>query len=211
MFRSSRKGFQIYYFVSSFLPVYLFIVVFMFSIRFKNNKEQIENFYKINSNYKFTFYVFIFLLLMSICCLLRTKKIIDETKKHSKVLGTTSVILKEQYNPGFREFILSVILPMMSTFSIDDYPLSTLFMVLFFQLFIYIFFINSSDFFPNLSLFLFGYSVFIVKKSNRANSKLKYVFGKTNNIDRIINKDQQFRVIEIGEPDYFNNIGVIYE
>lgn len=182
----------------------------MISIKFKNIREQITNF-KINSNYKLTFYAFIVLLLISVYSLFKTKRIIEETKKHSRALGTTNVLLKDQYNPGFREFILSVILPMMSTFSIDDYPLSTLLMVLFFQLFIYIFFLNSSDFFPNLSLFLFGYSVFIVKKSDKTDSKLKYIFGKTSNIDSIINKDQQFKVIAIGEPEYCNNIGVINE
>lgn len=125
--------------------------------------------------------------------------------------GTSSVVFKNQYNPGFREFILSVILPMMSTFSIDDYPLPTLVMVLAFQIFIFIFFLNSSDFFPNLSLFVFGYSVFIVDQANSQDSNLKYVFGKTSNIDSIVNNHQQFQVVEIGEPKYNNNVGVINE
>lgn len=211
MFRSSRKGFQIYYFISSLLPIYLFIIVFMFSIKFKGRKDQIANFYKINTNYKLVFYAFIFLFFVSVYCLFKVKRIIDETKKHSKTLGATSVSFKNQYNPGFREFILSVILPMMSTFSVDDYPFSTLIMVISFQLFLFMFFLNSSDFFPNLSLFLFGYSVFIVDQTQKSDSKLEYAFGKTKDIDGIINKNQQFNVIEIGEPNYSNNIGVIYE
>lgn len=211
MFRSSRKGFQIYYFISSLLPIYLFIIIFMLSIKFKGSKEQITNFYKINSNYKLVFYIFIFLFFVSVCCLFKVKRIIDETKRYSKTLGATSVLFKNKYNPGFREFILSVILPMMSTFSVDDYPFSTLIMVIFFQLFLFIFFLNSSDFFPNLSLFLFGYSVFIVDKTQKSDSKLEYAFGKTRDIDSITNKKQQFKVIEIGEPDFSNNIGVIYE
>lgn len=211
MFRSSRKSFRVYYYISSLLPIYLFIVIFMISIRVRTSKELITNIWKLTSSYKLVFYIFIFLLLISVFCLFKTWRIIEEPKEYSMTRGTSSVLFKNQYNPGFREFILSVILPMMSTFSIDDYPLPTLVMVLAFQIFIFIFFLNSSDFFPNLSLFVFGYSVFIVDQANSQDSNLKYVFGKTSNIDSIVNNHQQFQVVEIGEPNYNNNVGVINE
>ncbi|WP_347975349.1 hypothetical protein [Limosilactobacillus fermentum] len=171
----------------------------------------ITNIWKLTSSYKLIFYIFIFLLLISVFCLFKTWRIIEETKHYSKTLGITKISLKDEYNPGFRDIILSVILPMMSTFSIDDYPLPTLVMVLAFQIFIFIFFLNSSDFFPNLSLFVFGYSFFIVDQANSQDSNLKYVFGKISNIDSIVNNHQQFQVVEIGEPNYNNNVGVINE
>ena len=63
---------------------------------------------------------------------------------------------------------------MMSTFSIDEYPIPTLIMIIIFQLLIYIFFINSSDFFPNISLVALGYSIFIVE-STEEDSNLRFV------------------------------------
>lgn len=211
LFRSSRKAFRVYYYMSSLLPIYLFIVVFMVAIRF--NINDINIFLRkvgILTSYKIVFYIFLLLLVISAICLFITKGIITDTKQYSKTFGTTKVFLKNEYNQGFREFILSVILPMMSTFSINENPVPTLIMILVFQLLIYIFFVNSSDFFPNIPLVLLGYSVFTVNSDND-NSKLKFIFGKTKNIDKIISGNCQFEVVEIGEPEYSNNIGVICE
>jgi hypothetical protein len=89
-------------------------------------------------------------------------------------------------------------------------------MISIFQLLIYAFFVNSSDFFPNIPLVLLGYSVFIVDSKTEINSKteisrLKFVFGKNKKIDNIVNGDRQFKAVEIGEPDSSNTIGVIFE
>ena len=47
---------------------------------------------------------------------------------------------------------------------------------------------------------------------NSQGSNLKYVFGKTSDIDSIVNNNhQQFQVVEIGEPNYSNDVGVINE
>ena len=212
MFRSSRKSFRVYYYISSLLPVYLFIVMFMISIRVNHGKELITNIWKLTSSYKLVFYMFIFLLLISVFCLLKTRRIIEESKEYSVVLGTLMVEFKNQYNSGFRESILIIALPMVSTISIEEYPLPTLMMILVFQIFIFFLFLNSSDFFPNLSLLALGYSVFIVDQVNSQGSNLKYVFGKTSDIDSIVNNNhQQFQVVEIGEPNYSNDVGVINE
>lgn len=158
--------------------------------------------------------MFIFLLLISVFCLLKTRRIIEEPKEYSVVRGTLMVEFKNQYNSGFRESILIVVLSMVSVISIDEYPLPTLTMILAFQIFIFIFilFLKSSEFFPNLSLLALGYSVFIVDQANSQDSNLKYAFGKTSDIDSIVNNHhQQFQVVEIGEPNYNNDVGVINE
>lgn len=54
--------------------------------------------------------------------------------------------------------------------------------------------------------------MFIVDQVNSQGSNLKYVFGKTSDIDSIVNNNhQQFQVVEIGEPNYSNDVGVINE
>ncbi len=214
MFWSSRKAFRIYYYMSSLLPVYLLVLIFMTSIKFNISEiDSVRNLLAKLGNitsYKVVLYTFMVLLFISFFCLYKVVKIINNTKKYSKTFGKTRVVLKDEYNVGFREFILSVILPMMSTFSIDEYPIPTLIMIIIFQLLIYIFFINSSDFFPNISLVALGYSIFIVE-STEEDSNLRFVFGRTKNIDDIIKCSKEFEVIEIGESDYSNNIGVIDE
>ena len=92
------------------------------------------------TSYKVVMYTFMVLLFISFFCLYKVVKIINNTKKYSKTFGKTRVVLKDEYNVGFREFmfILSVILPMMSKFSIDEYPIQTLIMIIIFQLLIYI-------------------------------------------------------------------------
>ncbi|MCF1843703.1 hypothetical protein FOF61_06585 [Lactobacillus jensenii] len=207
MFWSSRKSFRLFYYVSSLLPVYLFMLIFMIIIKIENQKAFLYH----EKLYKIIFGLFIFCIFASVYCLLKTKSIIKRTTHFSKTYGTTKVILSDNYNIGFREFILSFILPLISTFSIDEYPIATISMIFLFQLLMYIFFISSSDFFPNIPLVLLGFSVFEVKTTNSENSKLKYVFGKTKNIAEIMKDDKSYEVVEIGEPNYFNNIGVICE
>ena len=214
MFRSSRRFFKFYYYMSSLLPIYLFIVIFMIAIKFNikmiSNVKHFLGILEMITPYKIVLYIFLALVIISLRCLFITRKIITDTKHYSKTFGITNVSLKDEYNPGFREFILSVILPMMSTFSIDDNPIPTLLMISIFQLLIYVFFVNSSDFFPNIPLVLLGYSVFIVDSKTEI-SRLKFVFGKNKNIDNIVNGDRQLKAVEIGEPDSSNTIGVIFE
>lgn len=186
------------------------MIAIKFNIKMISNTKRFLSTVDMITPYKVVLYIFLALVIISLVCLFITRKIIIKTKNYSKTFGIKKVFLKDEYNPGFREFILSVILPMMSTFSINDNPISTLLMIFIFQLLIYIFFVNSSDFFPNVPLVLLGYSVFVVS-SGEKNSKLKFVFGKNKNIDKIIDGNQQFKAVEIGEPECSNTIGVIFE
>ena len=129
--------------MSSLLPIYLFIVIFMIAIKFNikmiSNVKHFLGILEMITPYKIVLYIFLALVIISLRCLFITRKIITDTKHYSKTFGITKIFLKDEYNPGFREFILSVILPMMSTFSIEDNPIPTLLMISIFQLLIYVF------------------------------------------------------------------------
>lgn len=96
---------------------------------------------------------------------------------------------------------------MISTFSITDYPCTTIIMIFLFQLAVFFFYMNSSDFFPNISLILFGFSVFQV--ISKDNSGIKYVFGKTKDIDKLIQSGQETQVVKIGSTGLPSNIAVV--
>lgn len=238
MLRSSRKGFRVEYYISSLLPVYFLLIIFMFFIyiqrvfdglkfkrivtfdlnKFCELKEAViycfNEFKKVsiynlkqNLDFNLVFLVFLAFFICSILCLFSIKHAINETLNNSKSLGIKDVEIKDSYNSGFREFIFSVILPLMSTFSINDYPIATLVMVTVFQFIIYFFFINSSDLFPNISLVLLGYSFFYVS-NDYGKSSLQYVLGKKVDIDKLIKGYNKVEVIKLGEKQYPDNIGV---
>lgn len=216
MLRSSRKGFKLEYYISSLLPVYFLLIVFMFAIYFervfvclKFKKSFIYNLNK-NLDFNLVFLVFLVFLFISIVCLFRIKYAINDTLKNSKSLGIKDVEIKNSYNSGFREFIFSVILPLMSTFSLNDYPVATLVMVIVFQIIIYFFFVNSSDLFPNISLVLLGYSFFYVS-NDYGQSNLQYILGQRTDINKLIKGQNKVEVIKLGEKQYPDNIGVAFE
>ena len=98
----------------------------------------------------------------------------------------------------------------MSTFSLNDYPVATLVMVIVFQIIIYFFFVNSSDLFPNISLVLLGYSFFYVS-NDYGQSNLQYILGQRTDINKLIKGQNKVEVIKLGEKQYPDNIGVAFE
>ena len=146
-------------------------------------------------------------IIISFVSLVKVKHIIKNVQDYSNSLGKLRVKVTQRYNAGFREFILSFILPMISTFSITDYPCTTIIMIFLFQLAVFFFYMNSSDFFPNISLILFGFSVFQV--ISKDNSGIKYVFGKTKDIDKLIQSEQEVQVVKIGSTGLPSNIAVV--
>lgn len=211
MLRSSRKFFRINYYVSSLLPVYFLLTTFMFAIHIEcmyrswHIYDSKEGFIEFNC----VFYTFFTIFIIAIICLLIVRYTIKDTLNHSKSFGFKDVKISSKYNSGFREFIFSVVLPLMSTFSIDEYPIATLIMIITLQIIIYIFFINSSDLFPNISLVLIGYSFFYVTDNYSEYSKLQYVLGKTAYIDKLLKGENKVIAIKMGNSDYPDNVGVI--
>lgn len=145
------------------------------------------------------------------------RHLIKNVKNSSRTLGTTEVVILSKYNNGFREFILSVLLPMVSTFSILDLPVATLSIIVILQVFMYLFYSISSDFLPNIPLALGkGYSIFIATpnksgnngKNSQENNGPYYVLGKTLEIDNLIYSKQ--KISFISNTNYVNkNVGVI--
>lgn len=208
MFRTSRKAFQIAYYLSSLLFVYLFLLIFMVLIKIeKFGFSWLDRLYSVSS-YKIAFILCTFFVIISFANLIIVKNIIKNVQNHSRSFGRSKVTITKQYNTGFREFVLSFILPMMSTFSIVDYPCTTIIMVFLFQIAIFFFYLNSSDFFPNISLILFGFSVFKVTSKDTRNS-IKYAFGRTREIDKLIQSKEEVWAVEIGSIKTSNNIAVL--
>lgn len=207
MFRTSRRTFQIAYYLSSILPVYLLLLIFMISIKIEMfGFSWVTRFKNING-YKVVFILCTICIIISSFSLIMVRYIIKNVQNHSRSLGKVKVKVTQQYNAGFREFILSFILPMMSTFSITDYPYTTIIMIFLFQLAVFFFYMNSSDFFPNISLILFGFSVFQV--SSEDNTSIKYVFGETKNIDKLIQTEQKVWAVKMGSTELSSNIAVL--
>lgn len=181
-----------------------------------------ENSYNIYFQWHITSTKIVYLIIFSIFCisllsLLKVRSLIENVKEASSTLGTTKVVIHAKYNNGFREFILSVILPMVSTFSILDLPIATLSIIIIWQVFMYLFYSISSDFLPNIPLALAkGYSIFIAKpvisqgkdQKNKENKGPYYILGKTSEIDGLIYTKQEISFIS--NTDYVNkNVGVI--
>lgn len=211
MFRTSKKAFQIFYYLSSLLPVYLLLLIFMVLIKVEASRcfdfFIWLNKFKVITLYKIAFFICVICIIISAVALFLVKYSIKSVLNYSYSLGISKVKILKLYNTGFREFLLSVILPLISTFSIVDYPITTMIMIILFQIMIFFFYVNSSDFFPNISLILCGFSVFEVKPIDEK-SNVKYVFGKTKYIDKIIYTEHELKVVEIGATEFSNNVAV---
>lgn len=201
MFRSSRRYFKLLYFTSSLVPVYLLLILFMTVIKIESDEKDCR------PDYMICWCIVFILLICSICCLLRIKYMLEDIKKnYSKTSGFAEVKINYEYNVGSRDFIMSFILPLMSSFSVNEYPLATIMMVLLVQFLVYLIYINSSDFFPNISLILAKYSVCRVDNTG-VQGNIQYVFVQTKKIDNLLGK--KTKICPIGEPGRYNDIGLV--
>lgn len=206
LFRSSRKYFRLSYYLSSLAPSFLLLVVYMFLGKLNDANYQFHNiFINIISIDKIVFLILFLALIISFFSLFRVKAIIDSTKDMSNSNGTFSIQITERYNQGFRDFIMSVLVPFASTFSIMDQPIATIVILLLIQFLTYKFYVNSSDIYPNIALAIWGYSVFVgyEKGKNDSVEKKWYVFGKTKAINSLIISKQN--ATALGDPGFKNN------
>lgn len=86
-------------------------------------------------------------ILVDLYSLVRVIQLLNNQKKLTKALGTNSVRISNEYNGGLRDFLLSFIVPAITTFSADENPLTMIIFILLFQFIVYVFYKNSSDFF----------------------------------------------------------------
>lgn len=171
MFIISNKKFKRKYFVSAIFPIN---VILMISVGFNFPWSKLK---LLRGDWSISKWSLIVDILLVIILLLYTikgigsvmyvKNILNKTPKAREIRNIYEVKFFKSYNPGYGDFILSSILPMTSTFTLGDKTLYSLIMIFLFEILIYLFFLKSSDFFPNVLLAIFGYSVMegeIVKK-----------------------------------------------
>ncbi|EOH97376.1 hypothetical protein [Enterococcus pallens] len=208
MFNSSKRSFRINYFISSFLPTYIFLLLILIIKHFEVSGEILPISYHITST-KVVFFLTVVLLTMSFICLLGIKSSLENILENSKSRGekSRSAYITRNYNIGMREFLLSVLVPVMTTISIEDSPITGFCSMLILQILIYFFYSNSSEYFPNLSLQLIRYSV--INGIDKESNKEIYLFVKTYKISEMINESRQF--VYFGKSNKNSEVGIITE
>ena len=203
MFNYSTACFRIAYFVSSFLPSYTFLLLILIVQHFELTGEILPVTWDI-STMGVIFYLTLFLLFLSIYSLIYVKKALKNVLKNSKSRTHKSACITRNYNAGMREFLLSVLVPIMTTISIQDMPITGFVSMLFLQILIYFYYINSSEYFPNLSLQLIKYSV--VNAVDNERKRDVYLFAKSDTISSLINGNEDF--VYFGKLNKNSEVGI---
>lgn len=181
----SRK-FKRAYFVSSFLLSYLFLIIIMYAQYVETNGKFFPNFQILVTTKKVAFIILIILSLYSLSSLFYVKRKISESRGYLRI-NSEEGRLGYSYNNGSREFILGVLLPVVTTISVPEAPITGIIGVLLIQIILGYFFWNSNELFVNVPLMLFGYSLVIGKKDDQElllfvqNKELKRLLGKNIN------------------------------
>lgn len=177
------RRFKIAYFVSSFTLSYLFLIIIMYVQYWEVSGNIIPDFYGRLTPKKISFIMLIVMFLFSFCELFYVKHKISEGKKFLRNNGYSGE-LEYTYNSGSREFILGVLLPVVTTISVPDTPITGIVGVLLIQFILGYFFWNSNELFVNVPLIMFGYSLVNGKKDNQdlllfiSNPELRKLLGK---------------------------------
>lgn len=192
------------YFVSSLLPIYALLCIFGFIAKIEQINWHLKELNSISLDYKITILILFILIIMSLLSLLCVIRKINNRKEITDP-SNKSAFVTENYNQGFREFLVSTIIPLAFTFSFIDYPIASLLVLVIIQLTIFEYFQNASDILPNLSLTILGYTLFIAKDGN---DKKLFLFGQTKRIDDLIDSEVGYITLEDTDSN-IKNIGVI--
>lgn len=206
MFNYSTAWFRFTYFASSFLPSYLFLLLILIVQHFELTGRILPLSWGISAM-KVVFILTLTLLLLSIISLFYVKKALKNALKNSKSRTHRSAYITRNYNVGMREFLLSVLIPIMTTISIQDMPITGFLSMITLQILIYFYYANSSEYFPNLSLQLIKYSV-INAIDNKQNRKV-YLFTKSDTVASIVNANKDF--VYFGKVNKNSEIGITVE
>ena len=180
------KKFKLTYFVSSFLLSYLFLIVIMYVQYVETNGKLFPDFQILVTAKKIAFIILIILSLCSLSSLFYVKRKISESRGYLRI-NSEEGRLGYSYNNGSREFILGVLLPVVTTISVPEAPITGIIGVLLIQIILGYFFWNSHELFLNVPLMLFGYSLLVGKKGNQdlllfvQKQDLKQLLGKNIN------------------------------
>jgi len=203
VFRYSTKWFRISYFISSFLPSYMFLLLILIVQHFELTGEILPLAWNISAM-KIVFCLAFVLLLLSISCLFYVKNSLENVLKKSKSRTHKSAYITRNYNVGMREFLLSVLVPIMTTISIQDMPITGFVSMLFLQILIYFYYKNSSEYLPNLSLQLIKYSV--VNAIDNKQNRDVYLFTKSAAVSSLINGNIDF--VYFGKLNKNSEVGI---
>lgn len=215
MFRETSHRFRISYYLSCLIvPVSLLIVFIIISAAEKVDLKIVDLFQNFLSIKKISFYTLLILLISCFYSLYYVHKVIKDRLRYSNSKSSPQKFkIENTFNPGFRDFLLSCLLPLMSTFSFDDSPLASIAMFYSMLIIMFFFYKNSSDFFPNLPLSIAGYTLFIAKEevdSQHDEQYSAYVFGKTKNISKTVSSVENIIYLE-KSSDKTKKIGIIKE
>lgn len=180
------KKFKLTYFISSFLLSYLFLIIIMYVQYVETNGKLFPDFQILVTTKKIAFIILIILSLCSLSSLFYVKRKISESRGYLRI-NSEEGRLGYSYNNGSREFILGVLLPVVTTISVPEAPITGIIGVLLIQIILGYFFWNSNELFVNIPLMLFGYSLVVGKKGNQdlllfvQKQDLKKLLGKNIN------------------------------
>ena len=180
------KKFKLTYFISSFLLSYLFLIIIMYVQYVETNGKFFPDVQVLVTTKKIAFIFLIILSLCSLSSLIYVKSKISERRCYLRI-NSEEGRLGYSYNNGSREFILGVLLPVVTTISVPEAPITGIVGVLLIQIILGYFFWNSNELFVNVPLMLFGYSLVVGKKDNQdlllfvQKQDLKQLLGKNIN------------------------------
>ena len=180
------KQFKLTYFISSFLLSYLFLIIIMYVQYVETNGKFFPDVQVLVTTKKIAFIFLIILSFCSLSSLIYVKSKISESRRYLRI-NSEEGRLGYSYNNGSREFILGVLLPVVTTISVPEAPITGIVGVLLIQIILGYFFWNSNELFVNVPLMLFGYSLVVGKKDNQdlllfvQKQDLKKLLGKNIN------------------------------
>ena len=180
------KKFKLTYFISSFLLSYLFLIIIMYVQYVETNGKFFPDVQVLVTTKKIAFIFLIIFSLCSLSSLIYVKSKISESRRYLRI-NSEEGQLGYSYNNGSREFILGVLLPVVTTISVPEAPITGIVGVLMIQIILGYFFWNSNELFVNVPLMLFGYALVVGKKDNQdlllfvQKQELKKLLGKNIN------------------------------
>lgn len=206
MLVGSTKKFRISYYLSSFIPSYMFLLIILLVQHYETTSNFLPLTLKLTSK-KVVFILILILFILSCLSLCYVKVVLKNISNNSSSRGIRQGYITRNYNVGMREFLLSVLIPIMTTISVQDSPITGLISMLFLQIILYLFYSNSSEYLPNVSIQLISYSVLIAidTKDNRE----VYIFSKTEKVSDLVNGNTEF--VYFGNINKNSQIGLIIE
>lgn len=223
MFLTSDEQFRRQYFLSSQIPVFVLIIIFMipqlkwnlliqkvYSFIFLKKKYNVLT-WIVNNQESHILIVIIILAgvwIYSSLCLIglynrlkRNRGTPEPAQKKQKF-----VTLTREYNKGMLNFFLSLILPLITSFSLIDYPIISLIELIIIECLIYDFFKKSSSFFPNITLLVIHNVNLFLGETLDGDRVYCFVLGKP--IKQVVGKKVEVRYLTSGEYPPDQNICV---